>query len=194
MPGKKRILAVLAALPFLIYMSSPEEGHAGGSSAEFIGKTINFIILFGGLAILLAKPLRRYLEGRSAEVRKILEESLESRERAEDKLREVRVRLEALEGEVDRIRRQAEEAGLLEKERIMQLARDEAERVKSLAEQEMAFQVREGIKELKRHAAGLATALAEERIRARLTPDAQTCLIDKTIEKLEELHAKPDLG
>ena len=48
--------------------------------------------------------------------------------------------------------------------------------------------MRQGVGELKAYDAAKATDLARERILRRLTPEAQTALIDKSIDRLTRLH------
>jgi hypothetical protein len=61
MPNLKRPAAlVLLLLPFCLGFSKAGESHVSPLT-DLLGKTVNFVILFGGLGFLLAKPLRRFL-------------------------------------------------------------------------------------------------------------------------------------
>jgi F0F1-type ATP synthase membrane subunit b/b' len=73
-------------------------------------------------------------------------------------------------------------------QRIALAAAAEAERLKKLTRQELDEQVRRGVIGLKAYAAEKATALARERIRARLTPATQSALIDRSLDRLSRLH------
>lgn len=168
-----------------------EEGAAhGGGGMEFFGKVLNFAVLFGGLAFILIKPLRAFFRNRTDQVRKVLEDSEAEKRRAEEMLEEARTRLASLASEVEAVKKAAETEGRAEQENIRRLAAEEAEKIKRLAKADMEAQVRAGVLELKRHAAGLAVERAMERIRERLTPEAQIGLIDRSIENLAENDEK----
>lgn len=187
MPQRRTAAAVLAVLPWLIFMSA-EEGSRVSATMDFLGKLVNFLILFGGLAFVLRKPLAAMLRQKAAEVAETLRRTEASRAEAERKREGSRGRLAGLGEEIRHIQDGAEAESRAEMERIARLAAEESQRIRRLTEQELEEQVRAGLQELKAHAAERATALARERIRRRLTPDLQSALIEKSIEKLRVLH------
>jgi F-type H+-transporting ATPase subunit b len=182
---------VLALTPWLLFMSA-EEGAKASGAMDLVGKSVNFLILFGGLALLLRKPLAAMLAKRSADVRETLRLAEASKAEAAAKRADSVTRLSGLEDEIERMIGTAEEAARREKERIAALAADEAQRLRRFAEQAIDQQARAGVRELKAHAAERATSMARERIRSKLTPRDQASLIDKSIEKLARLHERPD--
>jgi F-type H+-transporting ATPase subunit b len=187
--SRRKILLILFLLPFFISMVSADEEHSSNFK-DFIGKTINFIVLFGGLAYFLFKPIRNFLQKRSQDIEKGLKEAEDAQREAELKLREAKARLATLENEIEKIKKEAEIEGRKERERIIQLTQQEAERIKYFAKQEIEMLMRAGIQDLKEYTAELASALAEERIKKKMSPEDQSFLIDKSIEKLDELYEK----
>ena len=187
MTERRKILVVLFLLPFFIFMVSAEEEHKSGF-IDFLGKAINFIVLFGGLAYLLRKPLRSFLEKRSQDIQRTLKETEASRKEAEQKLQEAKAHLAGLEEEIEKMRKEAGVEGHRERERTIQLAQKEAEKIRYFARQEIEMLTRAGIQELKEFTAELAASLAEERIRKKMTLEDHTQLIDKSIERLSELY------
>jgi F-type H+-transporting ATPase subunit b len=187
------LILILLTLPALMFMSGEEEDH-GSNPMEFVGKVVNFVVLFGGLGFLLYKPLRKFLEGRGQEIARSIQDTNAARKDAEARLGEARGRLEELNGEITRIRTDAEERGRAEKDGIIGRAREEAERLQQLAQQEIGLVSQSVTRELREYAAGLATEQARERIRARLTPESQARLIDRSIERLERLYEKSSSG
>ena len=159
-------------------MVSADEEHSS-NFRDFIGKTVNFIVLFGGLAYFLYKPIRNFLQKRSQEIEQGLKEAGDAQREAELKLREAKARLATLEDEVEKLKKEAEIEGQKERERI-----------KYFAKQEIEMLMRAGIQDLKQYTAELASALAEERIKKKMSPEDQSFLIDKSIEKLDELYEK----
>ncbi len=181
------LIALLLFFPTALWLWGSEEGvrHSGGS-LDMIGKVVNFLILFGGLGFILFKPVRAILAGRQAEARRKLDDAQEKVRQAEERLRQARERLSGLDAELKSLQTAAAEEGRAEQERIREVARREADRIKRLTEQDMEAQVRSGLGELKRYAAGLAAERALDRIKKRLTPEIQAGLIDRAIEELSK--------
>ncbi len=170
-------------------MVSADEEHSSNFRG-FIGKTINFIVLFGGLAYFSYKPIRNFLQKRSQEIEQGLKEAGDAQREAELKLREANARLATLEDEIEKLKMEVEIEGRKERERIIQLAQQEAERIKYFAKQEIEMLMRAGTQDLKQYTVELASALAEEKIKKKMSPEDQSFLIDKSIEKLDELYEK----
>lgn len=184
----KKIFLILFFVPFFLSMAA---GDGRPSAAlEFIGKSINFIILFGGLAYLLAKPLRNFFEKRSQDVERSIKEAETSRREAELRLQETESRLQGLGEEIEKLRENAELEGRRIETKIAQIAEQEAERIRYFARQEVEMLFKAELRELRAYAAELAIKIAEERIRKKMTPRTQSLLINESIERLEELHEK----
>ena len=181
---KKQIILILFLLPAFVFMA---EEHSSSNFLPFLGKSLNFIILFGGLAYLLSKPLRNYLKKRSLEIEQSLEEAENMRREAEEKLNEARVQLEGLEEKIARIKKEAESMGQAEKDRIIKEAKKEAERIKRLTQQQIEQLVEGKIQELKEYTIEMAALLAQERIKKRMTLQDHSLFIDKCIERLSRL-------
>jgi F-type H+-transporting ATPase subunit b len=177
-------------LPFLLGISTAQESHVSPLT-DFLGKTVNFIILFGGLGFLLAKPLRKFLAEIGLSVEKTIHETEKAKANAEEKLGLLQERMQSLEQDVTKIKGEGEQSGEREKERILALAKQESEKVKSFAAQEIETLAQSARAELKEHAAELAVALARAKIESRLTPELHSRLIDESIRSLETLHEKP---
>jgi F-type H+-transporting ATPase subunit b len=189
MPTRKAAAAVLLVLPLLVFMSA-EEGGKVSASMDFIGKTVNFLILFGGLAFLLRKPLAAMLAKRSADIRETIRLADAGKADAERRHDESESRIRELEDEVRRMMATAEGVAQGERERIARLAAEESQRIRRFAEQEIDEQLRTAKQELRAYAAEAATALARERIRRRLTAADQAALIERSIDRLSSLNEK----
>jgi F-type H+-transporting ATPase subunit b len=189
MKARRPCPLVLFAVPFLLFMSA-EEGGRVSATMDFLGKLVNFLILFGGLAFVIRKPLKAMLAKRTVDIGETIRDAEGAKAGAETKAGESRSRVAHLEEEVRGLKAAAEEEGRRQTERISRAAAGEAERLKKLARQEVEEQVRLGVRELKAHAAARATDLARERIRKRLTPELQAALIDKSIDRLSRLNEK----
>ena len=186
---KLTFVVLLVLLPLFLGFSEGEEAH-GSPLSEMLGKTVNFIILFGGLAFLLAKPVRRFLEEAGLAVEKTIQKTERARKEAEQKLETLKERMSRLESEALKIRDAGREAGKWDSERLLVQARQEAERIKSLAELEIKAHSQAVQSELKEYAAGLAVSLAETNIKRRMTPQIHARLIDGSIRQLDRLYEK----
>jgi F0F1-type ATP synthase membrane subunit b/b' len=182
------------AVPCLVLAATVEEGHSASSgSSAFLGKAVNALILFGGLAFLLAKMVRSYLDGRSADIARSIQEAAEGRANAERRYKDVRARLDRIDDELKRIREDGAGETVRAVGRIRELAGQEADRLKRLTRQEIELEIRGGLRELREYAADLAIGSAEVRIRKSLNEDRHARLIDRSIDRLGRLqHEEPD--
>ena len=159
---------------------------------DFLGKLVNFLILFGGLAFVMRKPVKAMLAKRTADVGETIRQAEAARAAAEAKAGESRAKLAGLErGGPARSRPPPKRKAGGRPSASPGRPREEAERLKKFTRQELEEQVRLGVRELKSYAAARATDLARERIRKRLTPEVQAALIEKSIDRLSRLHEKP---
>lgn len=191
--GRKKILLIVLLLPLFVFMSLEEEEHSSGL-IDFLGKTVNFIILIGGLTYLLYKPIQRFLEKRAHDIKSSLKEARDSRKEAEQKLKDIETRLKGLEKEIEIIIKEAQSGGQREKEETLRMTHKETERIKYFAKQEIDAIIRSRIRELREYSASLATSRAEERIKKKMTPELQSRLIYKSIERLDKLYEKSNSG
>lgn len=189
MTTRKRAAAVLLLLPLFLFLSSEDPAKVS-AGLDFLGKTINFLVLFGGLAFLLRKPILAMLDKRALDIREAIRLAEEGRAEADQKRLEAEAKISGLEEEIQRMTATARDVAQQEKGRIAGLAAEEIERVRRFTKEEIDRLTRTGAQELKAYAAEKATATARERIRKKLTPADQSALIDKSIERLSELHEK----
>jgi F-type H+-transporting ATPase subunit b len=195
---RKRVSALFALVLFLSAFGlgmAAEEGAAGSSGAkDFVGKVVNFVLLFGGLAYLLRKPLAKFVADKAELIRSGLKKAEAAAEEARAKLQGIEARAASLASEIEAMRQKAEADGRAEKERILEAARREAARLKEFSEQEIEAEVRAGVRRLKEYATDKALALALDRVRGRLDPEAQGRLVDASIDKLAKVHEERHPG
>jgi F-type H+-transporting ATPase subunit b len=186
MQRKKAIILVLFCVPLLLFMSSAEESHPS-QTRDFLGKLLNFLLLFGGLAYLLRKPMGKFLQDRSDSLEQRLREAKQSHEDAVERLTRVEARLVSLDGEVQAMQREAESEGQSLHQQLQDEAKQAAERQKHFTSQEIEMLTQNAIREIKEYAATLAGDLAQKRIQERMTEEYHSSLIDKSIENLEKI-------
>lgn len=167
---------------------STAHNEHGGSS--LLGPLINFLVLFGGLTLVLRKPIAGFFKKYIQTVQKDLSEAAASRTTSEANLKQINARLKKMAKEADNIRAAAEVAGNADKERILASSRASAEKIKAKTAADIELISQFGAKTLKEFTVDLAVSRARANILRTLKPAAQPGLIDKSIERLERIHAK----
>ncbi|HUQ88729.1 MAG TPA: hypothetical protein VM096_14305 [Vicinamibacterales bacterium] len=146
----------------------------------------NFIIFLGVLYYYLNKPLKDYLAGRSATIRKDLVEAAELRANANAQLAAIDQKLQALPGELEALRKRGAEEIRAEEHRIAMAAATDRDRMLEQTRREIELQVRLAKKEILEHAADLSVQLATERIKKEVTPADQDRLVDRYLSQVKE--------
>jgi F-type H+-transporting ATPase subunit b len=170
--------------------SSPAKegsGHsapAGHGNLE-IWKWANFLLLAGILGWSIGKNAGPFFASRSKQIRKDMIEAEEVRKEAEAKAADVDHRLANLQTEIEALRQEAQQEQAGEEALVKAQTAAEIAKIKLHAEQEIAAAGKAARMELKRYAANLAVEVAEQKIRARITPDAQDALVRGFVRDLK---------
>ncbi len=135
---------------------------------ELLYKTINFLILVGGLGYVLRKPMADFFNGRSASIQKALDEGRKALEASQAQLRAAERKLRGLEAEIAALQAAAEREMKAERQRLQQAGTEEAARILQAARAQIDSALRAAKLELKQYAAQQSVARAEGLIRTRL--------------------------
>ncbi len=155
-----------------------------------VWKWVNFAILVAGLGYLAGKAAPAYFRGRSEEIQRALSEALREIKDAEAQAADLDLRLAGIQTEVENLRSQARAEMTAEGERMRAETERHMKRIQEQSVQEIALMTRGAREELRGYSAGLALDLAEQRIRARITPDLQEALVDGFIGDLDRVGAR----
>ena len=167
--------------------NAKEESH---EQRELIFKAINFLILVGGLAYVLRKPMAEFFSSRSASIRKGLDEGRKALEASQAQLRAVEEKLRGLEKEIAGFKAAATSEMEAEAERLKRGSAEEAGRILESARAQTDTAVRAAKSELKKYAAIKAVTMAEEIVRARLDDPAHQRLVAEFAASLEAKERK----
>ena len=190
-------LAIPAAQPEAAPAAAPaaqhEATHEGAGEAGKHGepghteawKWANFLLLAGVIGYFIGKNAGPFFSERSRQIRKDMVESEEQRREAEAKAAEVDRRLGNLEAEIASLRQEAQQEQAAEAERVSRHTEAEIAKIQQHAEQEIDSAGKAARTELKRYSAQLAVELAEQKIRVRITPEAQDALVRGFVRDLE---------
>lgn len=161
------------------------ETEAEGPKHEAIYKWINFVILAGGLAYLLRKPLTEFFAGRSASLRKSLEDGRQALETSEAQLRAVEEKLQRFEEEMAAFKTAARREMQAERELLRQATARETEKLLESLRAQMETASRQARFELKLYAAQQAVALAQQMVSERLDEAGQQRLVRRFVAGLK---------
>jgi F-type H+-transporting ATPase subunit b len=164
-----------------------EKAEEGGHAArhEALYKWINFILLAGGLAFVLRKPLSEFFIQRSASIRKSLEEGRKALETSQAQLHAVEEKLQHIEEMMAAFRAAALREMEEEHERIRETAAQEAEKMTESVRVQMDVASKQARLELKLFAAQMAVGRAEEMIVQRLDEPGQKRLVNQFMAQLK---------
>lgn len=165
-----------------------EEGE--GQKHEALYKWINFLLLAVGLTFILRKPLAQFFAGRSASIRKSLDEGRKALEASQAQLQAVEEKLRHLEEEIAAFKASAGRETEAERERLRQAAAEEAEKILASARAQMETAAQAAKLDLRIYASQQAVELAEEMIRQRLDDASRRRLISQFMAKLKAKETK----
>lgn len=181
----KRALRIFAIGLILIASVFAEEKKEAEASDPMMGwKWANFAILAAGLAYMIAKNAPPYFAARSKEIQQGIAEATQTKQDAEAKAAAIDRRMAALESEVAKLRAEAKDEISAEGGRISRETQQRLQKIQSQGEQEIALMSRGAQDDLKKYAAQLALDLAQQRIRSRMTKDAEDGLLDAFVADL----------
>jgi F-type H+-transporting ATPase subunit b len=146
----------------------------------------NFIIFVGILYYFLNQPIRDYLATRSSTIRKDLVEAAELKAAATAQLASIEQKLQALPGELNKLRTRGADDIKAEEARIAAQAAADRERLLEQTRREIDLQVRIAKQEILEHAANLSVQLASERIKKEVTPADHDRLVDRYLSQVKE--------
>lgn len=163
------------------------EGHGGGHEAGdplLPAKWINFAILAAGLGFLIIKMGIPALKSQQQAILDGMNAAAKQAEATTAQAAEIEKRISNLDSEVAGIREKALSELEAEKKRIGEETAVLVAKVEQDATAELASAAKFAQAELKAHTAKLALELAEQKVRARMTPAAQEALVGRFVERL----------
>jgi F-type H+-transporting ATPase subunit b len=165
-----------------------ESGHGHGFDwGQFLGKSFNSLILFGGLILLLRKPIIKLLAQKSLDIKDDIVQRETELQKSSRQLEELHQRLDKIEAEVAGMKQIAEQSGNEEKKRIEALGAKEAQRILELTDAEINTKVENSIRNLKAKIAELTIEHFKKDIREQLDKNAHDKIIEKNIKSCGEI-------
>lgn len=169
-------------------------GEAGGLDpaqvTDFIWRSFNFLVFAAILVYLLGKkfPVKDIFAARSQDIAQSFEDLEAKKVAAAQALKEAEERLAQVATERDKIIQQYLAEGEMEKARMLAKAEEVARRIKEMAALTIQQETKKAAQELKREVVDLATQLAEDLIKDKVTPADQQQLVEEYLKKVVEVH------
>jgi F-type H+-transporting ATPase subunit b len=184
----KRLITgiILAAAPLLA-----EESSAAEKPGVELWKWLNFAILAGLLIYIAVKQGGPALAARSKEIRDGLAAGERAKAEAEARAAEVTAKLANLEKEIAALKVDAASERDREADRIRRDSQAEIARIHQQVEMEIESAGKQARLDVQRFAAKLAVDLAEQKVRARMSPDVQAALLDSFLSDFPRNGVKP---
>ncbi len=156
-------------------------------TGRIIAAFINLALFFILMIVIMRKPMKNFFASRAVLVKKDIEESQQLKKEAQAKHSEYEKRLQNIEQEMQNLVEELKKDGELESDKIISLAQEQAETLKSTHEKILSNELKKAKATLKEEAVKLASDLAEDLIKKQLTPEDQKRLISQYIEKMEKM-------
>ncbi len=189
------IIFLLAASAFPAVQEAPKdptpteraaERPSQGEHGEMeVWKLANFVLLAVGLGWLIKKNAGPFFAARNKKIQQDMLDAKALREDAERRAADVDRRLANLETEIAALRAESQAEGRAETERSMKHTAAEIAKIQAHAEQEIASAGKAARMDLKRYSAELAVQMAEQKIAARMTGEAQDNLVRGFVHDLQ---------
>jgi F0F1-type ATP synthase membrane subunit b/b' len=146
---------------------------------------VNFVLLVGGLSVVLRKPLREFFSQRTSSVHKALEEGRQALEASAQRLYAVESRLAHFEEEMATFREKAVQEMAEERERLHRLTAEEGAKMMESVRAQLDTAFKAARLELRLYAAEQAVKLAGARIGESLDEAGHERLVARFVAGLD---------
>lgn len=191
--GNLGLVAVLVLCGGLVYASSGGEGgqgaaaHGGETTARLLDllyRSINFLIFFVVLFLLLRKPLKQALADRSDAIKKELAELESKKEQAKKEYQILEKRIANIKEEREVILAEFKAEGEKEQKKIIDNAQKMASRIVDQAQLTIQQEIQKANLSLRQEMSEMAVLMAEDILRKNITENDQKVLIGEYLAKV----------
>jgi F-type H+-transporting ATPase subunit b len=180
----------------LVYASSGGEGGSAGHEAaahggettarllDLLYRSINFIIFFVVIFLLLRKPLKKGLADRKDSIQKELQELEVKKEEAQKEYQALEKRISNIKKEREALLAEFKAEGEKEKKKILDNAQKVASRIIDQAQITIQQEIQKANLKLKQDLSELAVQMAEDILKKNITENDQKVLIGEYLAKV----------
>ena len=179
------VLSVLFAVGAVFASSGGGHGEGGmDKTKDLIWLSMNFVVLAGGLFLLLRKPVAQGLEARRQGIRDQLDDLENQKAEAAKQLAEYKAKLARLDKEIGKIVAEYVKEGEAAKAKIIEQAKVAAEKLQEQAKKNIEHEFQKARQELKTEMSDQAVSLAEALIKKSINDDDQKRIVDEYLTKV----------
>ena len=168
------LIFLITALPVLA--AEGAEPDPADSTTGLVFRWLNFLIVFGGIAYLIAKYGGAFFRGNAKQIAASIVEASAAKAEAERELHEVETKIARLDQDVAEMREEARRNWTAESERLRASGRSEIEKLALAAREELAASERAAQQQVREiaasmavdRAAALVSSMMNAEIRARM--------------------------
>lgn len=188
-------LAIILTLMVAVIIGAPAAVFAGGGGGhgkdgehhgfdwmQFLGKTFNATVLFGGLILFLRKPIVKLLTQKSLDIKNDIRQREDLLEKTTIQLENLHKRLNRIEDEVIAMKEAAQNSGNEEKKRIEEIGAAESKRIMEVTEAEISAKMENAVRNLKEKIADLTIARFKSDFESKLDKKTHNSIIEKNID------------
>ncbi len=182
-------LLVILSVFFVVgaVFASSGDGHGESSfdkTKDLIYRTMNFVVLAGGLVFLLRKPVAKGLEARRQGIREQLAGLEKQKQEAEQQLKEYQGKLARLDQEVQGIVAEYVKQGEATKAKIIEEAKAAAEKLQDQAKKNIEHEFEMARQQLRIELAQQTITMAENLISKNIKSEDQERIIGEYLTKV----------
>ncbi len=176
------LIFFFAALPVLAEESAQPD--PADSPAGLVFRWLNFLIVFGGIAYLVAKHGGSFFRGNAKEIAANIHEAAAVKEEADRELRAVEVKISHLDQDVTDMRAEAARNWAAESERLRASGAAEIEKINLAARAELAASERAAQQELRESAAAMAVDRAAALVSSMMNTETRARMFQSFLSEL----------
>lgn len=165
------------ALGFTTLAPAQEKSEKKGDEPSLTWEWVNFVILIGFLGYMGAKKGAPFFNSRAAEIRKGIDDAEKIKADSDAKISAINSKLGRLDAEIASMREAAGTERRAAEQRLKAETGRDIQRIAAHADAEMDTAGKSERVALQRYAAQLALSLAETKVRARMSPNAEDALV-----------------
>ena len=191
MKSFRRFLVFASGTLFILFLTAlpvlAEEGaepDPADSPAGLIFRWLNFIIVFGGIAYLIAKYGGSFFRGNAKEIAASIVEATAAKTEADRELRQVEAKVARLDQDVAEMRGEARRNWAAESERLRASGLAEIEKINVAARGELAASERAAQQQVREIAASMAVERAAAVVSARMNAETRARMFQAFLSEL----------
>lgn len=166
-----RVLFIFLFMALPVIAAEGGEPDPADSTAGIIFRWLNFLIVFGGMAWLIAKYGGAFFRGNAKEIAASIIQATAEKEEALRELHAVEAKIERLDKDIAEMREQARQNWESESQRLQSSGAAEIEKINQAARSELAASERAAQEQLREITASLAVKNAAAVVSSRMNSD-----------------------